>query len=561
MAAVIRVRYLLASRRRAQGREVELRDELRAVGRGGQGRRGRGEVTAAAPRLRLPRQHLPLADRRGGDAASDRRGRSGGAHRGRERRHRLRGTPVSRPTPAAAAEARSRGIVMDGTARQLAAADLARLDMILAMDESNAADLRAWRPTRLPRPVRLLREVRSAARGDLSVPDPYYGGASGFTDVFDMVDAACRGLLEHLQGGPPGRARVSLDALAARPARPAALGAAACGAEPVGGGSINQAARVALGDGRTILRQAPDGRGSGGRSPRPPGARLARRGGGAAHARGARRGRRGWRARFLALSGSRRGAPGPGSARRSSAAPSPPSTAPGRRRSASTTTTSSAPCPSRTPCRRRGRRSTATADLEPLATRAAATAWPRGVPPRLERLRARLPELAGPPEPPARLHGDLWSGNASSCAGGRPWSTPRPTAATASRPRDDAPLRRLPGGRPRRLRRSTPSPTGHEIRRTELLPLRRSWCTCACSAAATPARRSGSWPATPHRRRRVGRRGRAQTWGPPGACRAGPTTSAPSSEKPTSTQSAVCMLWMKGCQLVRERPVVRPRRS
>lgn len=23
----------------------------------------------------------------------------------------------------------------------------------------------------------------------------------------------------------------------------------------------------------------------------------------------------------------------------------------------------------------------------------------------------RLPELAGPPEPPARIHGDLWSGN------------------------------------------------------------------------------------------------------------------------------------------------------
>lgn len=29
----------------------------------------------------------------------------------------------------------------------------------------------------------------------------------------------------------------------------------------------------------------------------------------------------------------------------------------------------------------------------------------------MERLCERLPELAGPAEPPARLHGDLWSGN------------------------------------------------------------------------------------------------------------------------------------------------------
>jgi len=30
---------------------------------------------------------------------------------------------------------------------------------------------------------------------------------------------------------------------------------------------------------------------------------------------------------------------------------------------------------------------------------------------RFDRLVARLPELVGPPEPPARLHGDLWGGN------------------------------------------------------------------------------------------------------------------------------------------------------
>lgn len=37
-----------------------------------------------------------------------------------------------------------------------------------------------------------------------------------------------------------------------------------------------------------------------------------------------------------------------------------------------------------------------------------------------ERLYARLPKLSGPSEPPARLHGDLWSGNVHADARGRP---------------------------------------------------------------------------------------------------------------------------------------------
>jgi fructosamine-3-kinase len=37
-----------------------------------------------------------------------------------------------------------------------------------------------------------------------------------------------------------------------------------------------------------------------------------------------------------------------------------------------------------------------------------------------ERLAARLPALAGPAEPPARIHGDLWSGNVL-WSGGRGW--------------------------------------------------------------------------------------------------------------------------------------------
>ena len=33
----------------------------------------------------------------------------------------------------------------------------------------------------------------------------------------------------------------------------------------------------------------------------------------------------------------------------------------------------------------------------------------------------RIGELCGPPEPPARLHGDLWSGNVMADRDGRPW--------------------------------------------------------------------------------------------------------------------------------------------
>ncbi len=40
--------------------------------------------------------------------------------------------------------------------------------------------------------------------------------------------------------------------------------------------------------------------------------------------------------------------------------------------------------------------------------------------PLAERLASRLPELAGPTEPPARLHGDLWSGNVITDGRGQP---------------------------------------------------------------------------------------------------------------------------------------------
>jgi fructosamine-3-kinase len=52
----------------------------------------------------------------------------------------------------------------------------------------------------------------------------------------------------------------------------------------------------------------------------------------------------------------------------------------------------------------------------------------------------RIAELCGPPEPPARLHGDLWTGNVLAAADGRPWLID-PTAYGGHREVDLAMLR------------------------------------------------------------------------------------------------------------------------
>jgi fructosamine-3-kinase len=69
----------------------------------------------------------------------------------------------------------------------------------------------------------------------------------------------------------------------------------------------------------------------------------------------------------------------------------------------------------------------------PLPLRAAGEDWPglygslleqlarQADRPGIARVIDRLPELCGPPEPPARLHGDLWSGNVMAGPDGSPW--------------------------------------------------------------------------------------------------------------------------------------------
>jgi protein-tyrosine phosphatase len=105
------------------------------------------------------------------------------------------------PDRRATAAARMRGIALEGAARQVAQADFSAFDLILAADRRNLRDLEALLPAGARAKLHLLREFDPGSAGapDLDVPDPYYGGDDGFEHVLDLVEAACRGLLDHLR--------------------------------------------------------------------------------------------------------------------------------------------------------------------------------------------------------------------------------------------------------------------------------------------------------------------------------------------------------------------------
>ena len=104
------------------------------------------------------------------------------------------------PDERATLAARRRGITLSGAAQQVTPHDFRRFDLLIALDRSNLRELLAIAPDEdAAEKVRLLREFDPAGSGDLDVPDPYYGGDRGFETVLDMVEAACRGLLDELR--------------------------------------------------------------------------------------------------------------------------------------------------------------------------------------------------------------------------------------------------------------------------------------------------------------------------------------------------------------------------
>lgn len=103
------------------------------------------------------------------------------------------------PDPRSQETARRRGVDLSGQkARRVSERDFEEFDYVLAMDKDNYLLLQDICPPGRESRLRLFLDF-APELPETEVPDPYYGGASGFERVYDLVEAAARGLLEEIQ--------------------------------------------------------------------------------------------------------------------------------------------------------------------------------------------------------------------------------------------------------------------------------------------------------------------------------------------------------------------------
>lgn len=87
----------------------------------------------------------------------------------------------------------------DQRARQFLVEDFNRFDYIYVMDKTNYVDVCRLAPNEqaLDKVELILNESQPDKNNE--VPDPYYGGADGFENVFQMLDAACNKIKDKLE--------------------------------------------------------------------------------------------------------------------------------------------------------------------------------------------------------------------------------------------------------------------------------------------------------------------------------------------------------------------------
>lgn len=103
------------------------------------------------------------------------------------------------PDRRAQSAAAARGVRIEGLkARRVTPADFEHFNYILAMDQENLEWLLSESPDEYHDKICLFLDYSHRSRG-ADVPDPYYGGPTGFERVLDLVQEGVEGLLKELQ--------------------------------------------------------------------------------------------------------------------------------------------------------------------------------------------------------------------------------------------------------------------------------------------------------------------------------------------------------------------------
>lgn len=108
------------------------------------------------------------------------------------------------PDPRGLQAAARRGADLRGIrSRRVTVEDIAAFDYVLVMDQDNFEFLKTLIP--LPDEQAKIKLFLDFAPHlpEREVPDPYYGGLSGFERVLDLLEEASRGLIQHLRRHHP----------------------------------------------------------------------------------------------------------------------------------------------------------------------------------------------------------------------------------------------------------------------------------------------------------------------------------------------------------------------
>ena len=101
------------------------------------------------------------------------------------------------PDPRTVSTLQINGISIDHKGQQFITKDFDEYDYIIAMDHSNLRDVLHLGGAKNEN-VFLMRHFDSLSI-DADVPDPYYGGQSGFTDVYDVLERSCSSLIDFIR--------------------------------------------------------------------------------------------------------------------------------------------------------------------------------------------------------------------------------------------------------------------------------------------------------------------------------------------------------------------------